>query len=378
MTLWLIDEDVGAAIATARASLRTSASAAEVDAHAASRAVAAGARIARTSGRTTEIAVSGVLTKEPDFFAMLFGGGNTTYPEIQAALAQAAADASVRDVVLRIDSPGGTVDGLFEALETVRSFRDDSGKRLSVRASKATSAAYALAAMGGKITAESPASVFGSVGVAVDYMRASLWASVVNTDSPDKRPDMGTDEGRAKVRERLDAVHELFITAIASGRGVDIERVRDQFGRGAVFLAAEAKRRKMIDVAPGPVQRSQDGGAKKERAMDLETLKAEHPEVYRAAVAQGVKDERGRVSAHLKMGEASGAMGVATKAIRDGSRLTDELTAEYQAAAMTRNQQLARASDQHAVAAATSGLTTAPDRDMGDLVAERLCGGGDA
>ena len=53
------------------------------------------------------------------------------------------------------------MEGLFETLAAIEAF----GKPMSVRASKAASAAYAIAAAGGSITAVSPASSFGSIGV---------------------------------------------------------------------------------------------------------------------------------------------------------------------------------------------------------------------
>ena len=71
--------------------------------------------------------------------------------------------------------------------------------------------------------------------------------------------------------------------------------------------------------------------------MDLTKLKAEHPDVYAAAVEIGRKEERDRVNAHLKLGTASGDMSTAAKAIEEGEPLTQSLMATYQAAAMNKN-----------------------------------------
>src|SRR5688572_10535595 len=71
------------------------------------------------AGSTAQIAIEGVLTKKPDFFALFFGGGNTTYSTIRQALATAEMDPTIKDVVLHIDSPGGSVDGLFETLDAI-------------------------------------------------------------------------------------------------------------------------------------------------------------------------------------------------------------------------------------------------------------------
>ena len=64
--------------------------------------------------------------------------------------------------MLSIDSPGGTVAGLFETLAAL----DATGKSIRVRSSAAHSAAYAIAAVAGPIEAVTPVSMFGSIGVA--------------------------------------------------------------------------------------------------------------------------------------------------------------------------------------------------------------------
>lgn len=376
MSLWLIQEDVGRSIAEARALL---------SAGTASEAMAFEARSEPRKmtirGTTAQIDITGALTKSPDFWSMLFGGGNTTYADIQASLAAAANDASVKDVVLAIDSPGGTVDGLFETLDAVRAFREDSGKKLSVRASRAASAAYAIAAMAGPIEAVSPSAEFGSIGVAYDFYKSASIGSITNTDSPHKRPDLNTEAGQAVVRAHLDEIHSLFVASIASGRGVSVEDVSNDFGQGSVFVAAEAKRRGMIDRAPGAVLRAVPGARAEDpnrgqTTMDLMTLKAQHPEVYAAAVQAGVTQERERACAHLRLGEASGAMGIAVTAIREGSDLGISLQAEYMAAGLNKRDMDNRAADDASAADAVSDTPAGGVvLDMQDRIAARLYGG---
>lgn len=378
MSLWLIQDEVGRSIAEARSLLGAGATA-EASAYEAAARDPRELRALRLHGTTAQIEVNGALTKRPDFFALVFGGGNTTYADIQAALAAAATDASVKDVVLHVDSPGGTVDGLFETLEAVRSFRDESGKKLSVRASRAASAAYAIAAMAGPIEATSPSAEFGSIGVAYDYYKTASVGSITNTDSPNKRPDLNTEEGRAVVRAHLDELHTLFVGSIASGRGLDAEAVLRDFGQGAVFVAAEAKRRKMIDRAPGAVLRAVPGARatdhQQENNMDIKTLMASHPDVYAAVVQAGVEQERERVCAHLTLAEAAGAMDVALTAIKDGSALTVGLQAKYMAAGLNRRDASLRGADDNTVTEALGGANKAGTQlDMQDRIAARLLG----
>lgn len=387
--IFLIDELAARQLAEARASFSGALSSEQIKAFEASNVVAAGdPKNVTRAGSTMEIRVEGLLTEKPDLFAAWFGGGNTTYDSIVNALSIAANDRAVKDVVLRVNSPGGTVDGLFDALAAIETFKADSGKKLRVVASKAQSAAYAIASMAGPITAKTSASMFGSIGTAIDFtvfdgMRR-VW--ITNTDSPAKRPDPMTDEGRAEIVKFLDAVNGLFVDAIARGRGTTVENVTQNFGRGATFVAAEAKRLGMIDSVPKASPRSSGGpraeaeladvGAHGVTHMDLETLKTQHPDVYKAAFADGVASERDRVVAHLTMGEACGCMPTAIGAVKDGSGMSATLQAQYMASALNKNAIDARQADTNATAATVAGATTAPvvSRDMGDLVAAQLFG----
>lgn len=199
--------------------------------------------IMRVVAGVAEIGITGVLTEAPDFFAAYFGGGNTSYQDIRASLQMAASDPAVREVVLAIDSPGGTVQGLFETLDVLETF----SKPLRAQASFACSAAYAIAAQCDSILANTKASSFGSIGVAVAMFVDDAVVDITNTESPDKRPDVTTPEGVATVQRELDAFFKLFAEAIARGRGVTFERVTQDFGRGATLLTADAKKAGMID-----------------------------------------------------------------------------------------------------------------------------------
>lgn len=360
------------------------------------------------AGSVAEIRVQGVLTKQPDFWASYFGGGNTSYSDIIAALALAKSDASIKEVLLVVDSPGGNVDGLFDTLAAIESFKAE--KKMSVRASNAQSAAYAIAAMGGKITATGPAASFGSIGTACsfDFYEQMTTVTLTNTDSPDKRPDVQTPEGKAVVVRYLDAVNDLFVDAIARGRGGDTtaKDVSADFGRGATLLAADAKKRGMIDGIAKPVLRAvggapeqQDasgasaGGAEleNEMTMDLKTLRATHPqlcdELVREARAEGqaagIASERDRVSAHLTLAAHGGDAGmkIALAAIEAGDGLTMKVQSQYISLGMNAQAVRTRQEESNEAVAATAaaaGVVTAdagapaPQKDIGDLVADRI------
>ena len=338
-------------------------------------------RLLTIVGDNAEIRVQGVLTNRPSVFAFLFGGGNATYSDIITALAVADQDPAVKRIDLNIDSPGGSVAGLFDTLAAIEA---TTTPVRAVVSNMAASAAFALAAQADEIVATNRATVFGSVGIVVSAFIDEDEVTITSTDAPNKRPDLSTEAGRAVVRAELDEMHGLFADAIATGRGTSVDNVNANFGQGGTFLAAEALERGMIDsIAPTALNLVQTGGetaATNENQpeaidMDLETLRASHPGVYAQAIAlgsaEGVTKERERASAHLIMGAGMGAMETALEAVKNGDEMTASLTATYMTAGVNRRDVTDANTDDTTAAAATEGAASA---DVADGKADAQAG----
>jgi ClpP class serine protease len=309
-------------------------------------------RVMAMAGDSAEIHVKGVLTNTPDMFAQWFGGGNTTYPEIISALAEADANPEIKEIVMRFDSGGGSINGMFDAIAAMQT------TKTPIRAivgSMAASAAYGLASQADTIEAHNRASTVGSIGIVVDTYLDADAISITSTNAQNKRPDLATEEGRAVLVEHLDAVHDLFAEAISDGRSTTVETVNADFGQGAVLLADEALKRGMIDsvakvglqsVKSTNLTTAKSGDQLEATTMDLKELKATHPTLCAQLVAEGEEigttAERENVKAHLTMGEASGDMKTAIEAINAGIGMTTSLQAKYMAAGMNRNDISAR------------------------------------
>lgn len=268
------------------------------------------------AGDTAEINVVGVLTKRPDFFAYYMGGGNTLYGDIVSAINTANTVNKFKSIQLNIDSPGGSFDGLFDLLGAIQ------GSAKPIRAyvnGIAASAAYAIASQADSITVSNRSARVGSIGVVASYYTGSAIKRITSTQAPKKAPDPSTDEGRQDIVAELDALHALFVEAIAAGRGVDEKTVNKKYGQGAMLLADEALKRGMID-------KIESTGLREVKTVEVKT------DEFKA----GIEAERDRVLAHLTMGEASGDMVTACKAIRDGAAMTAELQAKYLAAGMNK------------------------------------------
>lgn len=328
----------------------------DFEARAAERGLPGLAQMAVADGVAT-IKVEGILTKRPDPLVSFFYGKNTAYDGIVEAVNAAEANSKVKAIRFDIDSPGGNVDGLFDALAAIES----SSKPKSVFARNALSAAYGIAATAGNITASGPGAMFGSVGTAVSVSVSDDVVTLTSSNAPDKRPDPRTEEGRAAIVRHLDAIDDLFVGAIAKGRAIDPDSVRQGYGRGASLVASDAKQRGMIDGIAGTELRvvsnnnqATANGGSEGATMDLETLKAEHPAVYKAAVSVGVSQERERVEAHLALAE-TGDLAVALEDIKAGNNITQKTWAAHMSAAMNRKDLESRREDNEEIEAATDG-----------------------
>jgi len=369
---WLIAHDTHQKIMQAiKAGIKIDANQqAEFMASATAQSDGSGSRLLSVAGDVAQITVKGILTDTPDFFASIFGGGNITYGEIITALASADADPDVSRAILKIDSPGGTIDGLFDTLAAIQAFSKPIG---AVVANKAESAAFAIAAQADTIAAANPMTRFGSIGVAAEIFVSDDVVNIASKDAPKKRPNVTTAEGFAIVQEELDALHEVFAEAIASGRTTTVETVNTKFGQGATLVASDALKRGMIDSIQKTSLKSVPSATATATAttitpkatdMNLAELQTQHPDVYAQAVALGVTDERERVSAHLIWGEAADAMKIAVAAVKDGTGMTASMTATYSAAALNNANMGARGGDEAAAAAAADGAAASSEEDL--------------
>ncbi len=324
------------------------------------------------SGRTATIEISGVLTPQPDWIAELFLGGNTTYPEIMEALAAADADASVDQIDLLINSPGGNMDGLFAAMDAI------AGTKKPVRAvveSLAASAAYGLASQADEIVATRPTSVVGSIGVVTSRVVSGDVVEITSTNAPNKRPDASTEEGRAVIRAELDELEGEFIAAIANGRGVQTDKVKADFGQGGVMIAKNALAPGMIDGIMSTQTSASGTGTQAKTTesitMTYEEFCAKHPDFHAKAKAEGAKEARDLVEAHLISGQAGGEAGmkIALDAISKNEALTPKLQAQYNTAQIAKGQQDLRHEDDEDSASKTGqgsakGASEEPAKDL--------------
>ena len=200
---------------------------------------------------TAIIPIRGKLVAEADICDGFFSDC-TTYGFIQEATMAADNDPMVSEIEYHIASGGGHVTGVDVCGQVIAGC----GKKThGVVFGMAASAAYWLASQMDTLRVSAPTDFVGSIGVAVeivDYRKQEESRGIqrivlTSTDAPDKRVDYTTEEGQAKEIEELDAIHQVFVSRIATGRNVSIDKINADFGKGGVVIAEQALKAGMID-----------------------------------------------------------------------------------------------------------------------------------
>lgn len=137
----------------------------------ASRVLEVGEGPGKASDRVAMIVVRGLITDTPT--TGFLGESSAPIDSMVTQLRLAAKDDNVRAVLLRIDSPGGTVAGSETAYKEVEAFKEQTGKPVIVSMGEvATSGGYYLALAGDHIMAEQ-GTLTGSIGVLIPSMNFS-------------------------------------------------------------------------------------------------------------------------------------------------------------------------------------------------------------
>ena len=205
--------------------------------------------------------------------------------ELLPLIHQAAADADVRAILLRVNSPGGSVvasDEIYHALK-------ESGKPVVVlMGDLAASGAYYISMAAGYIVAN-PHTLTGSIGVISEFPDAhglleklGVQFTVIKSGAA---KDIGspyrqmTEDEQALWQAIVNETYEGFLKIVAEGRGLPVEEVR-ALADGRVFTGSQALELKLVDA----LGYEQEALAK---AADLGKIEGE-PRVIRLHTRQSV------------------------------------------------------------------------------------------
>ena len=174
-------------------------------------------------------------------------------------LRQARFDNAVKAVVLRVDSPGGSMFASEQILREVQTLRK-AGKPVVVSMSTyAASGGYYIAAAANQIFA-SPTTLTGSIGVfsVVPTFQRTLAKLGVKVDGIGTTPLAGdmrldrtlTPATRQILQSSVDHAYSEFLHRVGDGRKKTVEDV-DKIAQGRVWAGADAQRIGLVDHLGG-------------------------------------------------------------------------------------------------------------------------------
>ena len=168
-------------------------------------------------------------------------------------------DKRIRGIVLRIDSPGGSVGPSQEIYDEVLKTRESGKTIYASMGAMAASGGYYIASAAEKIFAN-PGTLTGSIGVIMAFTNAKGLMEKIGLQpkiiKAGKYKDIGSPARDMTKKERnllqsvVDDVHQQFIEAIASGRGISIEEVTT-IADGRIFTGRQAHALNLVDELGG-------------------------------------------------------------------------------------------------------------------------------
>jgi protease IV len=188
-----------------------------------------------------------------------FGSSNAGGDTIAAALREAAHDDSVSAIVLRVDSPGGSVTASETIWREVSKARERGKPVVASMGAVAASGGYYVAMCADAIVAN-PGTITGSIGVVTGKLVARDLKDRLGVGSDAVRTNANADawsinapftpEQQAQVEAEADLFYTDFVERVAHGRNLSVDAV-DAVARGRVWTGADALEHGLVDELGG-------------------------------------------------------------------------------------------------------------------------------
>ena len=178
---------------------------------------------------------------------------------IAAALREAAADDDVKAVVVRVESPGGSVNGSETIWREVCRIRTAGKPVVASMGAVAASGGYYVSMSADAIVA-SPGTITGSIGVVTGKLVTRELKERLGVGSDSVRTNANADawsgnspftpEQHALVEAEADLFYDDFVNRVAQARGLTVEQV-EEVARGRVWTGVDALERGLVDELGG-------------------------------------------------------------------------------------------------------------------------------
>ena len=179
--------------------------------------------------------------------------------DLSAAIGQAARDKNIKAIVLRVDSPGGSVTASDQILHAVK-VAQKAGKPVVISmGGVAASGGYYISLSANRIVAE-PGTITGSIGVLTGKVSFGKTLGLVGANAEtvavgkntlmDSPLQPFTDEQWANLNHQADVIYDDFTQKVAQGRKLPLDQVR-AVAKGRVWSGADARTHGLVDSLGG-------------------------------------------------------------------------------------------------------------------------------
>ncbi|NKI25605.1 signal peptide peptidase SppA [Arenibacter sp. 6A1] len=241
-----------------------------------------------------------------DKIAVVYAQGEIMYGEggpnimgqgiINEALKKAREDKSVKAIVLRVNSPGGsalTSDIIWREIEITKEIKPVVVSMGDV----AASGGYYIAAGADKIFAE-PTTITGSIGVFGTVPNMSQLASDIGINAEQVGTNRNSvdysifepmkDSFRTTVQEGIEETYSVFLDRVAAGRGITKVQA-DSLAQGRVWSGTDAKRLGLVDELGG----LNDAISEAAKMVGIETYGIKKFPIYKSGFEKLMEDLSG-------------------------------------------------------------------------------------
>lgn len=216
------------------------------------------------ASRVAVVMVDGPLVEGKAEEMPLLSGRTAGGETLADALDDCRRDRTIKAVVLRINSPGGSAHASDVVARAVTRLRNAGKPVIASMGDVAASGGYYVAAPADLILAD-PSTTTGSIGIYGFKLDVSRLLTALSIGTEVYRRGQHADqlspfrpwsaEERRMAEHKIRHLYELFVSTVAQGRksrGLSPERV-DELGRGRVYTGASARLNGLVDENGGVI-----------------------------------------------------------------------------------------------------------------------------
>ncbi len=208
--------------------------------------------------RVAVINIEGMIVSSSDAGQNIFSRNEIiSSGSIMRQIREAAADNSVKALVLRIDSGGGSATAAEEVGRELRRFKENTKKPIvATMGNTGASAAYWIAVCNSDKVYANATTLTGSIGVYMPYMnteelfkkigisstkiKSGPYKDIMSSDRP------MTPEEQAILQNIVNEIYDNFVKTVAEGRKMEESKVRS-LADGRVYTGLQAKNLGLVD-----------------------------------------------------------------------------------------------------------------------------------